>query len=203
MKTLISATAYPFKHVLRRVTASLFLICVLLSAKAEDDKYANTFVCTKGKIHFFSGTAMEDIEATTTTAVCVINTQTKKVYAKVQQTNFAFRDKLMQEHFNENYMESEKYPYGVLDMIITDNIDFTKDGVYDITLKGTIEMHGVKNEREIKGKLTIKGGQPVNGTATFMVKLADHKIKVPSIVGANIAEALKVDVDFNFDKYQK
>ena len=183
---------------------SIFIMLLLLfsgfvNVKAQDD---NVFVCTKGKIHFFSSTAMEDIEATNSTAVCVINTQTKKVFAKAQQTNFLFKDKLMQEHFNENYMETEKYPYAVLDMTI-DNVDFTKDGTYDVTLKGTLEMHGAKFQREIKGKLIIKNGQPFNATASFMVKLAEHKIKVPSIVGANIAEEMKVDIDFNFEKYKK
>jgi hypothetical protein len=60
-------------------------------ATAQDNKYANTYVCTKGKIHFFSATAMEDIEANVANAICVINTETKKVYAKVQQTNFSFK----------------------------------------------------------------------------------------------------------------
>lgn len=64
-------------------------------------------------------------------------------------------------------------------------------------------MHGVKKEREIKGKLTIKNGQPANAKAVFMVKLADHNIKIPSVVGANIAEEVKVDVDFDFTKYIK
>ena len=116
---------------------SAFLSFVI-AVSAQGDKYANTFACTKGKIHFFSASPLEDIEATSNVAVCVLNTQTKKVYAKVQQASFVFKDKLMQEHFNENYMESDKFPSSVLDMAITDNIDFTKDGVYDITLKGKI-----------------------------------------------------------------
>ncbi|HWB64798.1 MAG TPA: YceI family protein [Chitinophagales bacterium] len=180
------------------------VLAVVMLTSAGDDKNAGAYVCTKGKIHFFSGTAMEDIEATSNAAICVLNVNTKKVYAKIQQSSFVFKDKLMQEHFNENYMESDKYPYGVLDMVITNSdVDLTKDGVYDVTLKGTLEMHGVKQDREIPGKITVKDGGPVNGTASFVVKLADHKIKIPSIVGANIAEDLKVDVDFNFEKYNK
>jgi polyisoprenoid-binding protein YceI len=136
-------------------------------------------------------------------AGCVLNTKTKKVYSKIKQTSFVFKDRLMQDHFNENYMETEKFPVAILDMVIVEDLDFTKDGTYDITLKGTLEMHGVKKEREIKGKLTIKNGQPVNATAEFMVKLADHQIKIPSIVGANIAEEVKVSVDYNFEKFHK
>jgi polyisoprenoid-binding protein YceI len=191
-----------------KTSFKLFTIAILMTAgaflaNAQDDKYADTYACMKGMVHFFSATAMENIDATTNTAVCVLNTKTKKVFCKLKQSSFTFKDKLMQEHFNENYMESDKFPVAQLDMMIVEDIDFTKDGVYDVTLKGTIEMHGVKKEREIKGKLTVKNGQPVSATAVFMVKLADHGIKIPSIVGANIAEDVKTDVDFAFEKFHK
>lgn len=181
---------------------SVFLLAVALQLSAQD-KYAGTYACTKGKIHFFSASPLEDIEATTNSAICVVNTQTKKVYAKIQQTSFVFSDKLMQEHFNENYMESETYPSSVLDMVIVEDIDFAKDGVYDITLKGTLEMHGIKQDREIKGKLTIKNGALAQATAVFNVNLVDHKIKIPKAVVMNIAEVIKVDVDFALEKYEK
>jgi len=191
------------KSSFRLFSAVLLLTASTFCVKAQDDKYADTYACQKGMVHFFSATAMENIDATTNSAVCVLNTKTKKVFCKLKQTSFTFKDKLMQEHFNENYMESDKFPVAQLDMVIVEDIDFTKDGVYDVTLKGTIEMHGVKKEREIKGKITVKNGQPVNATAVFMVKLADHGIKIPSIVGANIAEDVKTDVDFTFEKFHK
>ncbi len=183
----------------------LFLLVFLFTMQfvSAQDKYANTYVCTTGKIHFFSSSPLEDIEATSTTAVCVINTQTKKVYAKIKQASFVFKDKLMQEHFNENYMESDKFPDAILDMVIAESIDFTKDGVYDITLTGTLAMHGVKIPREIKGKLTIRNGVPVNATAAFEVKLVEHGIKIPRAVIMNIAEVIKVDVTFALEKYKK
>ncbi len=181
---------------------SVFLFVVVTEVFAQD-KYAGTYACTKGKVHFFSSSPLEDIEATTNTAVAVLNTQNAKVYAKVTQSSFVFKDKLMQEHFNENYMESDKFPYAVLDMTITEQIDFTADGTYDVTLKGILEMHGVKQEREVKGKLTIANGAPANATAAFDVKLADHSIKIPKAVMMNIAETIKVDVDFALEKYVK
>ena len=181
----------------------VILLAVALLSNAQDDKYADSYLCQKGKVNFFSATAMENIDATTNTALCVLNTKSKKVYAKITQTSFVFKDKLMRDHFNENYMETDKFPTSVLDMAIVEDLDYTKDGTYDVTLKGTIEMHGVKQEREIKAKLTIKNGQPVNGSAVFTVKLADHKIKIPSVVGANIAEDVKVTVDLNFEKFHK
>jgi hypothetical protein len=164
---------------------------------------AQQYVDKAGKIHFFSTTSMENIEATSSSAVAVLNTTSKKVVVKIRNSTFKFKDGLMQEHFNENYIESDKFEYSSLEAVITDNIDFTKDGIYDVTLKGTLDIHGTKVEREIKGKLTIKNGAPVNGSAKFDVKLADHKIKIPSLLGSNIAEVIPVDVDFNFEKYEK
>jgi len=181
----------------------LLTIATTIVANAQGDKYANTYVCSKGVIHFYSATAMENIEATSKTAVCVLNTETKKVYAKVQMTSFEFEKKLMQEHFNENYMESEQYPNGVLDAVVVEDIDFTKDGTYKITLKGTFEVHGVKKAMEIPGELVIKNGQPASATAKFNVKLADHKIQVPKAIVMNIADNIDVDVQFVFEKYQK
>jgi hypothetical protein len=191
-----------------KIDVKVFTLLALLMAgflfsNAQEDKYADAYACQKGMIHFFSATAMENIDATSNSAICVLNTKTKKVFCKVKQSGFTFKDKLMQEHFNENYMESEKFPTAQLDMVIVEDLDFTKDGTYDITLKGTLEMHGVKKEREIKGKLTIKNGQPVSATAVFMVKLADHNIKIPSVVGANIAEDVKTNVEFAFEKFHK
>ena len=186
-----------------KVSMVVMLLAAALFSNAQEDKYADTYSCKTGMVHFFSATAMENIDATSNSSLCILNTKSKKVVVKIKQSGFLFKDKLMQEHFNENYMESEKYPYASLDMEIVENLDYTKEGSYDVTLKGTIEMHGVKKEREIKGKLTVKNGGPATATAVFMVKLADHNIKIPSVVGANIAEDVKVDVNFVFEKFHK
>jgi hypothetical protein len=164
---------------------------------------AQQYVCKNGMTHFFSATAVENIEATSKTSICALNTATKKVIAKISNTSFTFKDKLMQEHFNENYMESNKYTTSSLDGTIQEEIDWTKDGDYDVTINGTFDMHGVKLCRLFKGKLTVKNGAPLRAVAKFDVKLADHKIKIPSIVGANIAELIAVDLDYTFEKYEK
>jgi polyisoprenoid-binding protein YceI len=184
-----------------RTIAFFLLFAVTMPLFAQDNSGA--YICTKGKIHFFSASPLEDIEATSNDAAAVLNTKDKSVSAKITITSFVFKDKLMQEHFNENYLESDKYPTSVLKMVIVENIDFTKDGVYDVTLRGSLDMHGVKRDRDIKGKLYIQGGQPVRATATFDVQLVDHKIKIPKAVILNIAEVIKVDVDFTLTKYSK
>lgn len=176
----------------------IFLISIVFQAKAQEN-----YISQNGKVHFFSKAPLEDIEATSQKAVGVLYTANKKVQAKIPIQSFEFKQKLMQEHFNENYLESDKFPYANFDAVITDNIDFSKNGIYDITLKGTLDIHGVKQAREIKCKLSIENGTPKKVTSTFDVKLVDHKIKIPKAVILNIAEVIKVDVDFDLVKYEK
>ena len=176
------------------------VIATSLPAYVQSQVPDKSFVCKDGMVHFFASTPLENISPVSNVAACGINTQTKKVFAKVRMSSFVFSNGLMQEHFNENYIESDKYPYAILETEIEENIDFSKDGVYNVTLKGTLEVHGVKQAREIKGKLTVKNGEPVEATAEFEVKLVDHKIKIPTAVVAKVAEIVKVDVDFKFKK---
>ena len=197
-----SDSNYKTNWFIRLRVIALLLAALLFTNLSLPAQNENAYVCTKGKIHFFSAAFTGDIEATSDLAICVINTKTNKVFAKVRQATFSFKQKLMQEHFNENYMETDKFPYAILDMAIAEKPDYSKDGTFDITLKGTLEMHGAKVAREISGKLVIKNGQPVSATAMFYVKLADHKIKIPNIVGATVADQVKVDVEFSFEKYK-
>ena len=184
---------------MKKIIITLLMPLVMLCCSAQNAPQPNTFVSSNGKVHFFASTAVEDIEATSNTGICELNTQTKKISAKVAMTSFVFRRKKMQDDFNEDYAESTKFPYASLEAVI-DNVNFSKDGTYDVILKGTFEMHGVKVDRVIKGKLIIKNGQPYSASAQFDVKLVDHKIKVPTIVVVKIAEVVKVDVSFVFRK---
>jgi polyisoprenoid-binding protein YceI len=182
----------------------LYILIFLSSSVIAQDKYASTYVCTKGKVHFFSKTPLEDIDATTLKAVCVLNTATRKVYTTIPVNSFQFPNRLMQEHFNENYIESHKYPFSIYDATIVEtNLDFTKDTTYNINLSGILELHGVKKEKLVQGTITFKNGEPVAATAEFVVALVDYKIDIPKAVIMNIAETIKIDLSFVFVKYQK
>ncbi len=161
------------------------------------------YITTSGNTHFFSSTPLEDIEATTTKSVCVYNKDTRKVSANIAIKSFKFKDALMEDHFNENYLESDKYPNAKLSGDVTGDIDYSKDGIYDVVVKGKLDLHGVVMDREIPCKLTIKDGAPVNVTSEFYIKLTDHKIKVPKAVFTNIAESIKVDLNYDLVKYVK
>jgi polyisoprenoid-binding protein YceI len=157
--------------------------------------YAQLLLTQTGETSFNSDTPIEKISATNKQTGAALNPANGAVAVKIIIRNFHFPNKLMEEHFNENYMESEKYPNATFNGKIQETIDYTKDGVYDVSAKGTLEIHGVKQERILKGKLTISKGQMILDS-NFDVKLVDHKISVPTIVIAKIAEVISVKNHF-------
>lgn len=164
--------------------------------------FSQIYLGETASISFFSATSMENIDAVNKTTKPVLNAANGELLFKVTNTAFKFKSQLMEEHFNENYMESEKYPHTLFKGKINQKIDYTKDGVYEVTATGVLSMHGVDAERTVNGTLTIKDGK-VKLFSKFMVKLADHKIKVPSVVTYNIAEEIEVTVDALLAPYKK
>lgn len=140
---------------------------------------------------FFSSTPVEDINAESKSGASAIDTKSNNIIFKVSNTSFQFKKKLMQEHFNENYMESDKFPTSDFKGKILEQIDFSKPGSYPITVKGYLQIHGVTKEYTTKGVLVIANGE-AKASSTFNVKLADHNIKIPTIVFKQIAETILV-----------
>lgn len=151
----------------------------------------NILVSKNASVSFFSSTVMEDIEGKSNTASSVINSKTREIIFKVSNTSFQFKKKLMQEHFNENYMESDRFPFSKFSGKITDDIDLSKDGNYTVNVEGNLDIHGVTKPYQCKVTLVIAQGIITAKTA-FKVKIEDHKIKVPSLVFKNIAEFVEV-----------
>ncbi|MBL1231235.1 MAG: hypothetical protein CMD31_07535 [Flavobacteriales bacterium] len=179
---------------MRTITIIICLLVSSISLSAQD-----LYKATDGEISFFSEAPVENISAINKDVKALINAKNAEVAFIVTNVGFKFEKPLMEEHFNENYMESHKYKVSVFKGKIVDEVDFTKDGTYEVTAKGTLDIHGVTVEREIKGTLTINNGK-INLTTEFDVALKDHKIKIPSVVVKNIAEVVKVTVNINFAK---
>ena len=173
----------------------LFLVLTI----AGNTLSAQNYLAQQGKIHFHSEVPIEDIDAESNAATCLYDPATKKVTAKVEIKTFVFPKPLMQQHFNESYLESDKYPEAIIEGVLLGDVP-KKDGVYKVMLKATVDLHGVKQPRTIPAQITMKGGQPVKAFATFDVKLADHKIKIPTAVVMKIAEVIKVDAAFIFNR---
>jgi polyisoprenoid-binding protein YceI len=168
----------------------LFLLSVIFYSSAEAQ---HVYLDTTGIISFFSETAVEDIDATSNQAVDAMNINTRAVFFKVRMSTLKFKKALMQEHFNENYMESDQYPFATFKGIIDQDIDLTKDGTYQVTVTGVLTIHGVAQNRTIPGTIVVNG-KSIEVTSSFDVKVADHKIRIPSIVTEHIAESVNVKV---------
>lgn len=148
----------------------------------------------------YSSAPIEDIEANGT-GVSVYNATTGELDFSVPIRSFHFEKSLMEEHFNENYMESDKYPKASFKGKMAPLPDLTKDGTYPVTVTGDFEVHGVKQNRTIKGEVKVAGGV-VSMTSEFMVKCADHHIDIPQIVFHNIAESIRIRIAATYTAYK-
>ncbi|TAE37046.1 MAG: YceI family protein [Runella slithyformis] len=176
-------------------------IVVIATTGAAHAQTPNLYTTNGGQTDFFSETPVENITAINKAGQCIINATTGEVVVRLNIKQFDFPNKLMQEHFNENYLESDKYPTAVFKGKINEKIDVSKDGSYDLTAPGTLTIHGVAKERTLKGKLDVKNGQLTLAT-DFDVALADHKIDVPKLVFVKIAQVIRVKNRYNLVPYQ-
>lgn len=181
---------------MKKTALSLLFFCILKVGHSQ------IFIGNDCTVSFFSATSMENIDAVNKISKPVLNSETGEVLFRIQNTAFKFKSQLMEEHFNENYMESEKYPTSTFKGKVNEKIDFTINGENKVTVSGKLTMHGVDKDVTIEGIITIKDGQ-VTLHSKFPIKLDDYKIKVPSLVGVNIAESIDVTVDAVLIPYKK
>ena len=183
---------------IRSIITALFVVGATISANAQYYK-GKPDVST---ISFFSKSPLEDIDATNKKVTVVLKTTTNEIQFGVPMVGFKFPKPLMEEHFNENYVESSKYPTCTFKGKINETIDFTKDGDYKVTAKGVLDLHGVQKEIEAPGTLTVKG-KDILLNANFKIKIADYNIKVPSLYVQNIAEFVDVKVNATLEPFTK
>ncbi len=167
----------------------LLFVAVAFAGSAS----AQIYKAASRSVKFYSHTALEDISATDTTATMLLNTTTNDVIVSINIKGFDFPNELMEEHFNENYMESDKFPKASFKGKINEKVDYKKDGTYNVTITGTLGIHGVDKARTIPATIVVKGGK-ITVDCKFMVALKDHNVTVPSAVGAKIAESVEVTV---------
>ncbi|PSL49787.1 YceI-like domain-containing protein [Chitinophaga niastensis] len=154
----------------------------------------DVYSCRSTHLSFFSSSPLEDIEAKTDKGVSAVNKKTRDIYFKVAINTFQFRKKLMQEHFNENYLESDKFPFAEFRGKINESPELNKDGTYPVTVTGALNIHGVSKMYTAKGTITTRGNV-ITVSSTFNVRVADHGIKIPSLVVQNVAEVVAVTVN--------
>jgi polyisoprenoid-binding protein YceI len=154
--------------------------------------HAQIYTGKSYEVSFFSDGPIEDITATCKSAQVMLNAGRNDIAIKVTIKGFRFEKQLMEEHFNEKYMESDKYPYAEFSGKIKDSIDYKKDGIYKVTVAGKLKIHGVEKDRIITGTVMVKNGE-VTVETKFNVALKDHNIEIPSVLVKNIAEIVEVN----------
>jgi hypothetical protein len=154
-----------------------------------------------GHISFFSKTILENINADNNQIISVLNTQTGLLQFSLLNNAFHFPKAKMEEDFNEDYMESSKYPKSTFKGIIEniDNIDFSKDGTWNVQATGDLMIHGVTKNVTVPGQINIKNGT-IAAKAAFKILLKDYNIKIPSIVSNKISESIDVMVECLYQK---
>ncbi|ODS73238.1 MAG: hypothetical protein ABS46_20405 [Cytophagaceae bacterium SCN 52-12] len=174
---------------------SILLLALQVSCLSMVQAQPALYVTTSGSTGFFSETPVENISAANQKSQVVLNPGTAGIAVRMYIRDFVFPNKLMQEHFNENYMESDKFPVATFVGTVSAPPDYSQDGVYPVSAKGKFTVHGVTTTREIKGTLTVKDGK-VRIAADFEVPLSDHRIEVPRLVFVKIAQVIRVKADY-------
>lgn len=156
---------------------------------------ATIFRCNNGKIMLKSDATLEVIEAQSNKLRGAIDFSTNSFAWTVDIRSFeGFNNQLQREHFNENYMESDKYPKASFTGKIIEEVNLQTDGVYSVRAKGKISVHGVEQERIIKSQVVV-AGKRIQVRSTFTVPLSEHNITIPRIVYQKIAEEITVNIE--------
>ncbi len=172
----------------------LFLLTgALFSSVVQGQVYA----VHDGNVHFVSEARLELIKASSNEMKGRLDVARKLFAFAVKINSFkGFNSPLQREHFNENYLESDRFPDASFSGKIIEDIDFSKDGTYVVRAKGILTVHGVQQERIIKSTIDIQKGK-LKLLSHFTVQLADHHITIPKIVHEKLASEIKVEVKAN------
>lgn len=178
----------------------LFILGVLVSLTSTS--FSQIYLCKNGNISFFQETSVENIDGRSTRLLSVLNTENNMIAYKVDMQSFQFEKSLMQDHFNENYVESGKYPTATFRGVINEKIDWTKDGVYDITATGDMVMHGVTKRITEKGKLQIRNGE-ITISNFYTIKFTDYGVEIPSLLIKQLSDTVEVTINCIYIKQVK
>ena len=175
---------------MKKATVIVLALVFAVSGVFAQDK----FFTKTGKISFYSKATIENIEAHNRSVTAVLDSKTGNIQFSVLIKGFEFEKALMQQHFNENYLESSKYPKAEFKGQIVNNADvnYAKDGAYNVKVKGQLTIHGETKDVETNGTITVKGDK-LQAESEFTVQLADYKIKNDKL--NNISNTIRITVN--------
>ncbi len=178
---------------------TLLLVSIAAPMQGQDK-----FLCKNGHIWFYSETPLETIEAHNYTVASVLTPATGDVVFQLLIKSFKFERALMEEHFNENFMESAKFPKSDFKGKIVNlkEIDFSKNGSYKAVVEGDLTIHNRTNRIRQNGTIEVKG-TAILVKAKFDIAPKDYDIEIPSAVRDKIAKTVAVTVDMTYEPYRK
>lgn len=180
---------------------SLISIILILSGSLASLKAQDIYKSTGMSIDFFSSAPLEDIEARSGEGISLWNTHTGEISFRVSIRSFDFEKGKMQEHFNENFMESHLYPYATFKGRMQVQPDLSRTGESPVILQGRLQIHGVEQERNIDALVKVME-EKLELHSRFNVAVTDHDIRIPKLLFRNIAEVVRVDVNVSYEKLE-
>ena len=178
---------------MKRLFLLLFFLNILFAVNAQK------YITKNGYIGFYSHTSMEDIKGDNNQVVGALDISTGELVFQALIKSFHFDRALMEEHFNENYMESDKIPKSVFKgkIINLSAVDFSKSGTYDITVEGDLTIHDVTNKIITKGTIEVVSGG-INANSKFKIVPEDYKVTIPGVVRDKIDNTVEVTVTMKY-----
>lgn len=171
----------------------LAIIMLLLLIGIVKSSVAQSYFTRDGQIRFFSKSTVENIQAENHQVLAIIDTDKKEVAFNLLIKGFLFEKQLMQDHFNEDVMESNQYPKASFTGKIIEVIQLGKNHVH---LKGKLTIHGITKPLNTEADMELQSGN-ILGKCSFKVSLADYNIKIPSVLKNNISPNILVTVNVN------
>jgi len=172
---------------MKKIILLLFVCCFFIKS------YSQLYITKTGFIGFYSKTSFEDIKAENNQVYAVIDAGKKNIAFSLLVKGFLFPKELMQEHFNENYAETDKYPKANFIGNFSGDLNTSKDGMYNVNVKGQLSFHNTTKPVESSAILEVKAGK-ILGQAQFKLKPEDFNIAIPSVVREKIAKEIMVIV---------
>ena len=166
----------------------VFITCISMIVMCAR---AQLYITKTGFVGFYSKTPLEDIKAENNQVFAAVDLSKKTIAFSMLLKGFLFRKELMQEHFNENYVESDKYPRATFSGTFSGDIDPAGQPAVTVQVKGKISLHGVEKEFSTPATIEIKDGV-INGKAKFQLLPQDFNISIPSLVREKIAKQIDV-----------
>ncbi len=174
------------------------IITGLLIAAATSSLFAQKYMTRTGRINFdvTAPSSPEKVAAVNNEVASIMDAKSGDIVFQVLIKSFKFERELMKEHFNENYMESDKYPKSEFKGTVANisAINFSRDGAYKVKVSGKLTIHGITNDVSVPGTLSVKGNT-VSAKAVFPVVLKDYKIDIPSLVADKLNKQATITLD--------